>query len=238
MTGSQASSRGAGRVAAGAPAGREERTGFVLRGVEAREPPRCGGRAWSAPVPSNSMGIAGSMTGARPHVVRYDGRPRLSTEDRRRSARTRCGFEPPRRGRRHLPAASAIAVPFRPSHVVLAEPAHPCRLERTRRSMARPAGPGATTLSAALLSMRGDNLAAMLRRLQTPTPRPTRKADMAAVIERHLSGASLRKLWDGLDRARPCSSNARMRKSPPGLRTARRPPASAWRPANAVSPSR
>ena len=65
--------------------------------------------------------------------------------------------------------------------------------------MARPADPGATTLSAALLSMRGDNLAAMLRRLQTPTPRPTRKADMAAVIKRHLSGASLRKLWDGLD---------------------------------------
>ena len=87
--------------------------------------------------------------------------------------------------------------------------------------MARPAGSGATTLSEALLSMRGDNLAAMLRRLQTPTPRPTRKADMAAVIERHLSGASLRKLWDGLDAIQQ-----------------RKPPAFAWRPASAISPSR
>ena len=59
-------------------------------------------------------------------------RPKLSAEDRRRSARTHRGFEPPRRGRRHLPAASVIAVPFRPSHVMLAEPTHPCRLERTR----------------------------------------------------------------------------------------------------------
>lgn len=65
--------------------------------------------------------------------------------------------------------------------------------------MARPVERGAATLSEALLSMRGDDLGAMLRRLQTPKPRPTRKADMVAAIERHLSGASLRKLWDGLD---------------------------------------
>lgn len=65
--------------------------------------------------------------------------------------------------------------------------------------MARPAGPGATTLSEALLSMKSDSLGAMVRQLPIPTPRPTRKADMAAVIKRHLSGASLRKLWDGLD---------------------------------------
>ncbi len=35
--------------------------------------------------------------------------------------------------------------------------------------------------------------------LSVPTPRPTRKDDMAAAIDRHLSGASLRRLWDDLD---------------------------------------
>ena len=66
--------------------------------------------------------------------------------------------------------------------------------------MASPAGPGATTTPfEALLSMRSDSLGAMVRRLQIPKPPPTRKADMAAVIERHLSDASLRKLRNGLD---------------------------------------
>ena len=87
--------------------------------------------------------------------------------------------------------------------------------------MARPADPGATTLSEALLSMKRDSLGAMVRQLPIPTPRPTRKADMAAVIEHHHSGASLRKLWDGLDAMQQ-----------------RKPPAFAWRPASAISPSR
>ena len=65
--------------------------------------------------------------------------------------------------------------------------------------MARNANPRGLTLSAALLSLTADTLRAMMARLSTPKPRPTRKADMIEAIERRLAGESLPRIWDGLD---------------------------------------
>ena len=39
----------------------------------------------------------------------------------------------------------------------------------------------------------------MVKRLAVPRPRPTRKAEMAAAVERHLGNAPFRQCWDGLD---------------------------------------
>ena len=55
------------------------------------------------------------------------------------------------------------------------------------------------TLSSALQSLTSDVLRAMMKRLSTPTPRPTRKAEMVEAVERRLAGESLRRLWDELD---------------------------------------
>ena len=52
--------------------------------------------------------------------------------------------------------------------------------------MARDANLRGLTLSAALLSLTVDTLRAMMARLSTPKPRPTRKADMIEAIERRL----------------------------------------------------
>ena len=65
--------------------------------------------------------------------------------------------------------------------------------------MVRPAGIRRATVSDALASLSNDDLRAMMRSLSVPTPRPTRKADMAAAIESRLDGESLRRLWNGLD---------------------------------------
>ena len=65
--------------------------------------------------------------------------------------------------------------------------------------MARDANRRGLTLSAALLSLTADTLRAMMARLSTPKPRPTRKADMIEAIERRLAGESLPRIWDGLD---------------------------------------
>ena len=83
--------------------------------------------------------------------------------------------------------------------------------------MARPAGPGATTLSEALLSMKSDSLGAMVRQLPIPKPRPTRKADMAAAVERRPAvpaksedafRKAVRKPGYGLPKARPPARRA------------------------------
>ena len=55
------------------------------------------------------------------------------------------------------------------------------------------------TLSGALQSLTGEVLRAMMKRLSTPKPRPTRKAEMVEAVERRLAGESLRSLWDELD---------------------------------------
>ena len=55
------------------------------------------------------------------------------------------------------------------------------------------------TLSRALQSLTSDVLRAMMKRLSTPKPRPTRKAEMVEAVERRLAGESLRCLWDEFD---------------------------------------
>ena len=55
------------------------------------------------------------------------------------------------------------------------------------------------TISEALSLLPGDALRPLMRLLPIDGPLPTRKADMVAAIERHLSGNSLRELWDRLD---------------------------------------
>ena len=55
------------------------------------------------------------------------------------------------------------------------------------------------TLAGALQSLTSDVLRAMMKRLSTPKPRPTRKAEMVEAVERRLSGEALRRLWDELD---------------------------------------
>lgn len=65
--------------------------------------------------------------------------------------------------------------------------------------MVRPASTRRASLSDALASLSNDNLRAMMNPLAVPKPWPTRKADMAAVIESRLAGESLRRLWTDLD---------------------------------------
>ena len=65
--------------------------------------------------------------------------------------------------------------------------------------MARVVLPWALTLSDALSGLTVDVLRHLLDRLETPKPRPTRKADMIGVIRGRLTGDSLRRLWDRLD---------------------------------------
>ena len=71
--------------------------------------------------------------------------------------------------------------------------------------MVGPAGPRRATLSDALASLSNDDLRAMMKSLFVPTPRPTRKADMAAAIKSRLAGESLRSLWNGLDETQQCA---------------------------------
>ena len=65
--------------------------------------------------------------------------------------------------------------------------------------MARIAGDWTPTLAKALAALNNHDLRVMVNWLSVPKPQPTRKADMAAAIESRLGGASLRRLWDGLD---------------------------------------
>lgn len=54
-------------------------------------------------------------------------------------------------------------------------------------------------LSTALASLAAEELRDMVKGLAVPTPRPTRKAEMAASVARRLSDGPLRQYWDGLD---------------------------------------
>ena len=65
--------------------------------------------------------------------------------------------------------------------------------------MARAFTPPPATISEALSLLPGDALRPLMGLLPIARPLPTRKADMVAAIERHLSGSSLRELWDRLD---------------------------------------
>ena len=65
--------------------------------------------------------------------------------------------------------------------------------------MARLAAPWPLKLSDALSLLNVDGLRYLIDRLETPKPRPTRKADMIHVIGSRLNGDSLRRLWDRLD---------------------------------------
>ena len=65
--------------------------------------------------------------------------------------------------------------------------------------MARIADDWNPMLSKALSWLNNDDLRVMVNWLSVPKPRPSRKADMIAAIERRLAGASLGCLWDGLD---------------------------------------
>lgn len=58
--------------------------------------------------------------------------------------------------------------------------------------------PGALTLSDALSLLTVDALRHLIDRLETPKPRPTRKADMIRLIKGRLTGDSLPRLWDRL----------------------------------------
>ena len=64
--------------------------------------------------------------------------------------------------------------------------------------MARLAAPWPLKLSDALSLLNVDVLRYLIDRLETPKPRPTRKADMIRVIGSRLNGDSLRRLWDRL----------------------------------------
>ena len=64
--------------------------------------------------------------------------------------------------------------------------------------MARVAAPWPLDLSDALALHNVDVLRHLLDRLETPKPRPTRKADMIRAIGGRLTGDSLRRLWDRL----------------------------------------
>ncbi len=65
--------------------------------------------------------------------------------------------------------------------------------------MARVADDWTPTLAKALAALSNHDLRVMVNWLSVPKPQPTRKADMVAAIEGRLAGASLRRLWDGLD---------------------------------------
>ena len=65
--------------------------------------------------------------------------------------------------------------------------------------MARAFTPPPATISEALSILPGDALRPLMGLLPIDRPLPTRKADMVIAIERHLSGNSLRELWDRLD---------------------------------------
>jgi len=65
--------------------------------------------------------------------------------------------------------------------------------------MARAPAPPPTTVAEALSLLPGDVLRPLMGLLPLARPLPTRKADMVAAIERHLSCNSLEKLWDKLD---------------------------------------
>ena len=64
--------------------------------------------------------------------------------------------------------------------------------------MARVAAPWPLKLSDALALLNVDGLRHLIDRLDTPKPRPTRKADMVRVVSSRLRGDSLRRLWDRL----------------------------------------
>ena len=64
--------------------------------------------------------------------------------------------------------------------------------------MARVVAPWPLTLSDALSLLNVDVLRHLVDRLETPKPRPTRKADMIRVIGGRLTGDSLRRLWERL----------------------------------------
>ena len=65
--------------------------------------------------------------------------------------------------------------------------------------MVRPFNPPPATISEALSLLTSDALRPLMHMLPLDQPPPTRKVDMVAAIERHLSGNSLRALWDRLD---------------------------------------
>ena len=65
--------------------------------------------------------------------------------------------------------------------------------------MARIVDEWTPTLAKALAALNNHDLRVMVNWLSVPKPQPTRKADMVAAIESRLGGASLRRLWDGLD---------------------------------------
>ena len=72
----------------------------------------------------------------------------------------------------------------------------PDRDEAERRRAAKTRRIG---LSTALASLATEEIRDMMKRLDVPRPRPTRKAEMAAAVARRLSSAPLRQYWDGLD---------------------------------------
>ena len=59
--------------------------------------------------------------------------------------------------------------------------------------------PPPETVEEALLAERGEDLARLLRVAKVPRPHPTRKADMAVVLDKRLDGQSLHTLWNALD---------------------------------------
>ena len=59
--------------------------------------------------------------------------------------------------------------------------------------------PPPATVREALLSLRGEDLARLVRAAKVSRPHPTRKADMAVVLDKQLDGESLRALWTALD---------------------------------------
>ncbi len=65
--------------------------------------------------------------------------------------------------------------------------------------MARRFDPPPATLSEALLLRNVDEIRPMLAMLSIPKPHPTRKADMVKAIDRYLSGAQLRQIWECLN---------------------------------------
>ena len=65
--------------------------------------------------------------------------------------------------------------------------------------MARAFNPPPATISEALSLLPGDALRPLMGLLPIARPLPTRKADMVTAIERHLSGNTLRELWNRLD---------------------------------------
>ena len=73
--------------------------------------------------------------------------------------------------------------------------AKPDRDEAERRRAAKTPRPD---LSTVLASQNTDGLRLMMQSLAIPKPRPTRKADMAQAVTRHLTPASLRQRWEDL----------------------------------------